>query len=387
MSSSLSSSIVSALHRALPERPAYYLHEPVFAGQEWAYVKSCIDDGWVSSAGAFVDRFEADLAAYTGVGHAVVCVNGTAALHIALKLAGVEEGDEVLTPALTFVATANAIRYCDAEPVFVDSSLDDFGVDAERLRAFLSAATTVRDGICVNRTSGRVVRALVPVHVFGHPCRLDALLEVCDEYGIALVEDATEALGSHFLGRHVGGWGPASVLSFNGNKIITTGGGGAILTNDAELAARAKHLTTTAKQPHAWAYIHDELGYNYRMPNLNAALGCAQLEQLDGMLVSKRALAERYMAELSAAEGVSFVGEPQDARSNYWLNAVLLDEDRAEQRDELLEDLSAAGIHARPVWELLHNLPMYQQCQTADLTNAQSLARRIINIPSSADLC
>ena len=382
----LAKHIEVALRQALPDRQQYFLHEPQFEGNEWKYVKSCIDDGWVSSAGAFVDRFEADLARYTGVKHAVVCVNGTAALHIALKLVGVQPGDEVLTPALTFVATANAISYCEAAPVFVDSSLDDFGVDALRLADFLAAETTLQDDVCINNTSGKVVRAIVPVHVFGHPCRMDQLKTVCDKYHIAIVEDATEALGTSFLDKHIGGWGPASVLSFNGNKIITTGGGGAILTNNTALAERAKHITTTGKTPHRWAYHHDEIAYNYRMPNINAALGCAQLEALDGMIEHKRALADRYASAFSSVEGVQFVQEPADSRSNYWLNAIILDPDQAQFRDEILKHLTDAGIHVRPVWELLSDLPMYQDCQRADLTQARSLADRIINIPSSADL-
>lgn len=382
----LAKNIEAALRQALPDRGQYFLHEPQFEGNEWKYVKSCIDDGWVSSAGAFVDRFEADLARYTGLKHAVVCVNGTAALHIALKLAGVGRGDEVLTPALTFVATANAISYCDAAPLFVDSSLADFGVDAFRLRDFLAAETKLKDDVCINNTTGKVIRAIVPVHVFGHPCRMDALKTVCDEYRIAIVEDATEALGTRFLDKHIGGWGLAAVLSFNGNKIITTGGGGAILTNDRVMAERAKHITTTGKTPHLWAYYHDEIAYNYRMPNINAALGCAQLEALDGMIEHKRTLADRYTNAFSSLEGVQFVHEPADSRSNYWLNAIMLDADQSQSRDDILKYLTDAGIHVRPVWELLSDLPMYQGCQRADLTQARSLAERIINIPSSADL-
>jgi len=386
LAAALSRDIESALRRVLPEREQYALHEPLFAGNEWSYVKSCIDDGWVSSAGAFVDRFEADLVAVTGVGHAVVCVNGTAALHVALQLAGVQPGDEVLVPALTFVATANAVMYCGAEPVFVDSSAADLGVHVDKLREFLVAETTMRDGLCVNNATGRIVRAIVPVHVFGHPCRMDAIRLLCDDYSIAIVEDATEALGTHFLGKHVGGWGVASVLSFNGNKVITTGGGGAILTDDARLARRAKHITTTAKVPHAREYIHDEVAYNYRLPNLNAALGCAQLEGLDAILMNKRDLASRYAEVFAPLQGVSFLREPADSHSNYWLNAILLEPDLASYRDEVLGKLVDAGIHVRPIWELLSNLPMYSHCQKTDLTQATGIAARTISIPSSADL-
>jgi perosamine synthetase len=385
--SALSQDIESALRSVLPDRGQYALHEPLFTGNEWSYVKSCIDDGWVSSAGAFVDRFEADLAAVTGVGHAVACVSGTAALQVALELAGVQRGDEVLVPALTFVATANAVMYCGAEPVFVDSSPTDLGVHVDKLREFLVAKTTIRDGLCVNNATGRIVRAIVPVHVLGHPCRMDAIQVLCDAYSIAIVEDATEALGTHFLGKHVGGWGVASVLSFNGNKVITTGGGGAILTDDAGLAQRARHITTTAKVPHAWKYIHDEVAYNYRLPNLNAALGCAQLEGLDAMLVKKRDLASRYGEAFAPLQGVSFLREPADSRSNYWLNAILLEPEVASCRDEVLGTLVSAGIHVRPVWELLCNLPMYRHCQKTDLTHAIGIAAGTINIPSGAGLC
>jgi perosamine synthetase len=384
--SALSQDIESTLRSVLPEREHYALHEPLFAGNEWSYVKSCIDDAWVSSGGAFVDRFEADLAGATGVGHAVACVSGTSALQVALGLAGVQPGDEVLVPALTFVATANAVMHCGADPVFVDSSPADLGVHVDKLREFLVANTTMRDGSCVDKGTGRIVRAIVPVHVFGHPCRMDAIQILCDEHSIAIVEDATEALGTRFLGKHVGGWGVASVLSFNGNKVITTGGGGAILTNDAELARRAKHITTTAKVPHAWRSIHDEVAYNYRLPNLNAALGCAQLESLDAMLVKKRGLASRYAEAFAPLEGVSFLREPADARSNYWLNAIMLDPGLASCRDAVLDELVSARMYVRPVWELLSNLPMYRHCQRTDLTEATGIAARTINIPSGAGL-
>ena len=362
------------------------LHEPEFAGNEWPYVKECIDTGWVSSAGSFVDRFEEMLADYTGVGRAVAVVNGTAALHVALRLAGVQEGDEVLVPALTFVATANAVAYCGAVPHFIDSEMATLGVDPEKLDAYLHEVATRRDGEVVNPHTGRPLRAVIAMHAFGHPVDLDPLAKVCDRHGLVLIEDAAEALGSLYKGEHVGRWGRLSTLSFNGNKTITTGGGGAILTDDDALADQAKHLTTTAKAPHRWAYVHDQLGYNYRLPNINAALGCAQLEQLPSFLERKRQLARRYADVFEAVDSVSFVQEPSFARSNYWLNAVLLDEEVAERRDEVLDRTNDQGYMTRPAWRLMHRLPMYRSCPHMDLSTAKRLEQALINIPSSASL-
>nr|WP_239028059.1 LegC family aminotransferase [Geomonas subterranea] len=362
------------------------LHEPCFAGNEWCYVKECLDTGWVSSVGKFVDRFEEQLAAYTGARKAVAVVNGTAALHVCLLLVGVEQGDEVLMPALTFIATANAVSYCGAVPHFVDSEETTLGLDPIRLGAYLEDATEIRSGQCFNKSTGRRIKAVVPMHAFGHPVDLDPLLEVCHRFHLELVEDAAESLGSFYKGRHTGNWGRVSAVSFNGNKLVTTGGGGAILTNDEELGRLAKHLTTTAKIPHRWNFCHDMIGFNYRMPNLNAALGCAQLEQLDGFLDKKRALAQRYRAALADLEGVRFFQEQAYARSNYWLNVLLLDEEHADKRDALLARTNDLGIMTRPAWMLMHKLPMFQHCPGMDLSVAESLERRIINIPSSAFL-
>jgi perosamine synthetase len=362
------------------------LHEPRFAGREWAYVRECLDTGWVSSVGAFVDRFERDLAAYTGVKRAVAVVNGTAALHACLALAGVEPGDEVVVPALTFVATANAVVYCGAVPHFSDSEERTLGLDPVRLADHLSGTTERRGDGCHNRATGRRIKAVVPVHTYGHPVDLDPLLDVCRHFRVELIEDTAESLGSLYKGRHTGNWGRLSALSFNGNKIVTTGGGGAILTNDEELGERAKHLTTTAKMPHRWEFLHDMVGYNYRMPNINAALGCAQLEQLDGFLENKRRLAERYAAAFRGVAGIRFVPEPDFARSNYWLNTLLLDEDTASERDRLLTLTNDAGIMTRPAWTLMHRLPMFSGCPRMDLTVAESLERRIINVPSGPGL-
>lgn len=359
------------------------LHEPTFSGNEWQYLRECLDSTFVSSVGKFVDRFEADLARYTGARYAVAVVNGTAALHVALRLAGVGAGDEVLLQPLTFIATANAVAYCGATPHFVDCELSTLGIDVARLRDYLQANTFQTDGNCVNRNTGRMIRAIVPMHTFGHPSDLDGLLALSRDFNIALVEDAAESLGSYYHGRHTGTFGLLGTLSFNGNKTITTGGGGAILTNDEALAKRAKHLTTTAKLPHAWEYRHDEVGYNYRMPNLNAALGCAQLEQLPELLALKRQLHLRYTQAFASMPGVSVFGEPANCRSNYWLQALLLDETSAGARDAILAATNGAGVMTRPAWTLMHELPMFARCPRMDLRVAQSLARRLINIPSS----
>lgn len=360
------------------------LHEPEFRGNEKAYVSDCIETGWVSSVGSYVDRIERDLAAITGVGHVVATANGTAALHVCLMLAGVEAGDEVLMPALTFVATANAVAYIGATPHFVDSEDRSLAVDAEKLETHLRAIAEVRGGVCVNRETGAVIRALVVLHAFGHAGGLDALAGLADRWKLVLVEDAAEAIGSRYRGAHVGGIGLLSALSFNGNKIITTGGGGAVLTNDPALAKRAKHLTTQAKVPHPWAFSHDAVGYNYRMPNLNAALGCAQLERLPDMLARKRDLAARYAAAFEGVPGVRFLTEPDGTEGNYWLNALILEDPAL--RDPMLTALNDAGFMARPIWTLMHRLPMFAGAPRADLTTAERLEATVVNIPSSPAL-
>jgi perosamine synthetase len=383
----LANAIVGALRKVCVNPDKFYpLHEPYFGGHETRYVTECIETGWVSSVGKFVDRFEEELAAYTGAKHAVAVVNGTAALHIALILAGVETGDEVLMPTLTFIATANAVSYCGAVPHFVDCELSTLGVDPEALEAYLSEKLELREGSAYNRETGRRVRAIVPMHVFGHPVRIEAIQAVATRYKIVLVEDAAESLGSYYLGKHTGLWGSVATLSFNGNKTITTGGGGAILTNDTALAKRAKHLTTTAKQPHPFAFYHDEVGYNYRLPNLNAALGVAQLEQLSGFITAKRALADTYASLFEGMKGVKFFTEPAGAQSNYWLNVLLLDMPNVAIRDAILKASNDAGIMARPVWQLMHTLPMYCSCPRMALTTAIDIEQRLINIPSSPGL-
>ncbi|WP_135552170.1 LegC family aminotransferase [Paenibacillus cymbidii] len=380
-------SVRAAIEQVLPDRkPFTPLHEPYFAGNEWEYVKSCLDTGWVSSVGEYVTRFGQELAAYTGAKYAIPVVNGTAALQICLLLAGVETGDEVLIPSLSFVATANAVAYCGAIPHFVDSEERSLGIDAAKLERYLTEIAIVEQGECRNRLTGRKIKALVPMHTFGHPVDLDPLLAICDTYNLELIEDAAESLGSSYKGVHTGNFGKLAALSFNGNKVITTGGGGAILTNDEFLAREARHLTTTAKVPHEWAFIHDRVGYNYRLPNLNAALGCAQLEQLPRFLDQKRQLADRYREALRPLAGISFLEEPNYARSNYWLNALVLDRPLAAHRDELLRMLNDAGLMSRPLWEPLHRLPMYDHCPRMPLETAESLAARVVNIPSSPQL-
>lgn len=362
------------------------LHEPKFQGNEWLYLKECLDTGFVSSVGKFVDRFEAELAAYTGAKYAIAVVNGTAALHTTLMLAGVGLEDEVLVPTLTFVATANAVRYCGATPHFVDSEESTLGMAAESLREHLESITEQRNGQCVNTTTGKVIRAMVPMHAFGHPADLDGLLSIAHDFNLALIEDAAESLGSYYHGRHTGTFGVMGALSFNGNKVLTTGGGGAILTDDPALARRAKHLSTTAKLPHRWAFEHDEVGYNYRMPNINAALGCAQLELLPDFLAAKRRLHNRYRDAFSDIRHVRLMVEPTSCQSNYWLQTLLLDDEVANQRDAVLDACNDAGFMTRPVWNLMHRLNPYRNCPRALLMVAESLGRRVINIPSSAFL-
>jgi len=362
------------------------LHEPEFSGNEWTYVKQCLDDGWVSSAGPFVDRFEKALAACCGTSAAVATVNGTAALHLALQVLGVRPNDEVIVPTLTFVATANAVTYCGAVPHFVDSDVRSLGIDAAALERYLRRTVDIESGVAVNRQTRRVVRACVPVHVFGHPADMDALGRLCGDLNIALIEDATEALGSLYHGRSCGGLSRIGVLSFNGNKVVTTGGGGAIVTNDRDLAARARHLSTTAKLSHAWAFHHDETAWNYRLPSINAALGLAQLEQLDIFVAAKRRLAARYAEAFVGVPGVRFVNEPPDTASIYWLNAILLDDDSGTTRDAVLKTSHAAGFLTRPAWEPMHTLPMLRNAPRAGTATAESIQRRLVNLPSSARL-
>lgn len=356
------------------------LHQPCINGNEKQYLLNVIDSSFVSSVGPYVSEFETEIAAYCGARHAVATVNGTAALHIALLLSGVKPGDQVLTQAVSFVATSNAISYCGAEPVFIDIDDKSLGLSPLALENFLDAFAERREGAVWNRLNGKRIAACLPMHTFGHPCDMPGMMRVCEKYGIPLVEDAAEALGSRLHGRHCGTFGLFGVLSFNGNKIITTGGGGMILTDDADLAEQAKHLTTTAKQAHPWRFVHDRLAYNYRMPNLNAALGLAQLQQLPYFLQRKRQVAERYLAWANERR-VDMVVEPPNSVSNYWLNALLLSDESS--REQFLAESNARGVMTRPLWELLSSLDMYRHCQTDALANSRRLAERLVNIPSS----
>lgn len=373
---------IVAFIRGLYGNPEFVpLHEPRFIGNEKKYVIYCIDSTFVSSVGEYVNRFESIVADYVGAKYAVATVNGTSALHAAFILAGVKQGDEVLTQALTFIATPNAITYTGAKPVFIDSDRDTLGMSPESLEEFLQASTFQKDDGCYNKISGCKISACVPMHVFGHPVKIDLIKDICDRYRIVLIEDAAESLGSFYKGRHTGTFGALGVLSFNGNKIITTGGGGMIVTDDEALAKRAKHITTTARLTHKWAFVHDEVGYNYRMPNINAALGCAQMEELKGFIESKRELAEIYR-EFFDKLGIKFLTEPEGAKSNYWLNTIIL-KDMAE-RDAFLEYSNSKGIMTRPVWTLMNKLEMYKDCQSTSLENSIWIEERAVNIPSSA---
>ena len=376
--------VTAALSRVAP--PPAALHEPEFVGNEWAYVKECLDTGWVSTAGAYVSRFETLLTDITGAGHAVATINGTAALHAALLALGVEAGDEVIVPALSFVATANAVAHCGAVPHFADVETATLGLDPARLAAHLAVIAEASGDGLRNRRTGRPVKAVVCMHTFGYPSDLPGLLAACGQFNLPLVEDAAESLGSMYGDRHTGTFGRVGVLSFNGNKTVTTGGGGGVLTGDDDLAARVRHLTTTAKTAHPWRFDHDAVGYNYRLPNINAALGCAQLEQLPGFLARKRTLAEAYGLALEPIDGLTVVREPARGRSNFWLNALMLEGDDADLRDAILEATNGIGIGTRPAWTPLHRLPMYADCPRMDLVTTESLWRRLICLPSSARL-
>ncbi|MDE6716426.1 MAG: LegC family aminotransferase [Muribaculaceae bacterium] len=362
------------------------LHAPVFIGNEKKYLNECIDTTFVSSVGKFVDRFEHDIAAYTGAQAAVVCVNGTNALHMALMLSGVTAGDEVLTQAVSFVATCNAISYIGAHPVFIDVDIDTMGMSPTALQNWLQSNAELRsDGFCYNKSTNRRIKACVPMHTFGHPVAIDRIAQICREWNISLIEDAAASIGSIYNGTHTGLFGDIAAMSFNGNKTITTGGGGILLFKDKNLAARAKHLTTQAKVPHRWEFVHDEVGYNYRMPNINAALGCAQLECIDTFLDNKRATAQAYKDFFGEKfPEIRFMAEPANSRSNYWLCAVMLP-DKAAQQD-FLAYTNDHGVMTRPIWQLMNRLPMFSNAQHDGLPNSQYLADRIVNIPSGVIL-
>jgi len=359
------------------------LHEPRFVGNEKQYLNECIESTFVSSVGKFVDEFEEKIADYVGAKFAVATSNGTSALHISLLLANVKENNEVITQPLTFVATCNAISYCGANPVFIDVDKDTMGMSPSALQKFLENNTSIKNQQCINNKTGKVIKACVPMHTFGHPCRIDEINDICDKYYISLIEDAAESLGSLYKDKHTGTFGQMGVMSFNGNKIITAGGGGCIITNNEVLAKKAKHLTTTAKITHKWEYTHNMVGYNYRMPNLNAALLVAQLENLESFLLNKRELAMMYK-DFFSDKACHFVEESLHSKSNYWLNTIILKD--KEQRDLFLEEANSKGVMIRPVWTLMNKLTMFKHSQCYGLTNVEWLEERVVNIPSSVTL-
>ena len=375
------SQVTDFVHQLFGTEETVPLHAPLFIGNEKKYLNECIDTTFVSSVGKFVDRFEEEVAAYTGAKRAVVCVSGTNALHMAMMLVGVEREDEVLTQALTFIATCNAISYIGAHPVFIDVDMETLGLSPNAVKAWLEKNAELKNGICYNKRTGRRVKACVPMHTFGHPVKIDELVQICNEWHIELVEDAAESIGSLYKGKHTGTFGKVGAISFNGNKTITTGGGGMLLFQDEELGKLAKHLTTQAKVPHRWAFVHDQIGYNYRMPNINAALGCAQLENLERYVENKRETAKIYADFFKNVPDITFFTEPENCRSNYWLNVVMLKDKAAQQ--EFLEYTNDHGVMTRPVWELMNRLKMFKYCESDGLKNTEWLADRIVNIPSS----
>ena len=372
--------VIGFIQNLYPERGSIPLHEPKFIGNEKKYLKECIDSTFVSSVGKFVDKFEENISNYTGIRYAIATSSGTSAPHIALLLANVGRGDEVITQPLSFVATCNAINYCGAHPIFTDVDKDTMGLSPLALREFLENSAIIKNYQCINVKTGKVIKACIPMHTFGHPCRIDEIKRICDEYHIFLIEDAAESVGSIYKGIHTGGFSQVGVMSFNGNKVITAGGGGCIVTNNKALAKKAKHLTTTAKVPHKWDFYHDMVGYNYRMPNLNAALLVAQLENIDNFIYSKRKLAGMYENFFNESN-YNFVKEPKESVSNYWLNSIILD--NKEQRDSFLHDTNSKNIMTRPIWTLMNKLPMFNDAQCGNLTNSEWLENRVVNIPSS----
>lgn len=362
------------------EEKSIPLHRPIFVGNEKQYLNECIDSSYVSSVGKFVERFEENIAKYTGTKFAIATSNGTSALHISLLLGNVQVDDEVITQPLSFIATSNAISYCGAKPIFLDVDKETMGLSPRLLKDFLEKNTLAKGQDCINKLTGKVIRACLPVHTFGHPCKIKEIKEICDKYNIFLIEDAAESLGSFYKGKHTGTFGKLGVISFNGNKIITGGGGGCIITNDEKLAKKAKHITTTAKLPHKWEFSHDMIAYNYRMPNINAALLIAQLENLDDFLLNKKQTAMKYKS-FCRNKSFDFFDEPADCKSNFWLNSIILN-----NKDELelfLTETNSNGIMTRPLWKLINKSVMYHDAYCDDLTNSEFFADRVVNLPSS----
>ncbi|MEG2318201.1 MAG: LegC family aminotransferase [Rikenellaceae bacterium] len=376
--------ITDKIHQIYGTEEFVALHSPCFMGNERKYLNDCIDSTYVSSVGVYVDKFEQMITEYTGAKAAVACVNGTNALHMAMMLVGVEKGDEVLTQAVTFIATCNAISYISAEPVFIDVDLDTMGLSPVALSSWLKANAEVREGQCFNRVTKRRIKACVPMHTFGHPCKIDKIVEICSAYHIEVVEDAAESLGSFYKEKHTGTFAKVGVISFNGNKTITTGGGGMMIFQDEKLAKLAKHLTTQSKIPHKWEFVHDNIGYNYRMPNINAALGCAQIENIENFVRNKRETANMYQEFFEKIDSIDYFTEPENCRSNYWLHSIIL-KDRS-RRDQFLEFTNSNGVMTRPIWTLMSKLSMFGQCQNDGLKNSLWLEDRVVNTPSSVRL-
>jgi len=373
--------IIDFIRSLYPDRDFVPLHEPYFGGNEKKYLQDCIDSTFVSSVGKYVDRFEEMIREFTGAKCAVATVNGTAALHIALLLAGVQRNDLVITQPLTFIATCNAISYCGAEPVFIDIDRHNLGLSADALEAWLAANSVLEGESCYHIGSRQRLAACVPMHTFGHPCQIDRIVEICERYHIPVVEDSAESIGSYYKGRHTGTFGKLGVLSFNGNKTITTGGGGMIITNDDELGKLAKHITTTAKVPHPWEFVHNMTGYNYRLPNVNAALGCAQMEQLPQILANKRETARLYQEFFAGMDGITYIPESQDCVSNYWLNVMLFS--NLEARNDFLQQSNTSKVMTRPAWTLMNKLAMFSKAISGDLEISEDIESRLVNIPSS----
>ena len=373
--------IIDFIRSLYPDRDFIPLHEPHFGGNEKKYLEDCIDSTFVSSVGKYVDRFEEMIREFTGAKCAVATVNGTAALHIALLLAGVQRNDLVITQPLTFIATCNAISYCGAEPVFIDIDRRNLGLSADALEAWLAANSVLEGESCYHIGSRQRLAACVPMHTFGHPCQIDRIVEICERYHIPVVEDSAESIGSYYKGRHTGTFGKLGIFSFNGNKTITTGGGGMIITDDDELGKLAKHITTTAKVPHPWEFVHDMTGYNYRLPNVNAALGCAQMEQLPQILANKRETARLYQEFFAGMDGVTYIPEPRDCVSNYWLNVVLM-RDR-KTRDDFLKQSNTSKVMTRPAWTLMNKLSMFSKAIAGSLEISEDIESCLVNIPSS----
>ena len=363
-----------------------FLHEPIFDKKEKMNLDECIESSFVSTVGEYVNKFEKMLEKFTGAKRAIAIVNGTSALHLALKVLGIKPNEEIICPSLTFVGTANAISYLNAKPHFVDINESTLGIDPSALRRWLDKIIVVRNGKSINKNTGRIISAIVPMHTFGHPVEIDSILEIANRYKISVIEDAAESLGSFYKDKHTGTFGKAGILSFNGNKIITTGGGGALLTDDNAIANYAKHLSTTSRVKHDWKFIHDEIGFNYRLPNLNAALGCAQMQKLPSFIKAKRRLFSKYLDVFNSIDGIKLFSEPLDSRSNYWLQTLILEKGLENELDNIIEYTNKMGVMTRPAWELIPHLEIYRDCPKAPLPIAESLSKRIINIPSSAFL-